>query len=729
MMLRVATRRQTLWRSLAASVTKPLAAPVAASVIKRVSVVPPSWSCFSTVGDAAAASVSVASAASRSRRRRGDGGAGDDGGEDSGEEGRKGGGRKGGGRRWLFVIATAAGGVAVSHVLPGDDTSEISLYERRVEPWMRFARSAVVGAITVADYEWTLRNLEPGTPEYYKVRETIHQRSAERLLWLCKKHGGIFTKAGQHIASLNHVLPRQYTETMSVLQDRALARSFEDVVRVIREETGMHPNELFAQMDEQPMASASLAQVHRGVTHDGEEVAIKVQYPGLYHMFTGDMWTMAVLTKFVERVYPDVRLNWIVRAFRNNVLRELNFVLEGNNAEHVAESFKDHKRLYIPKVRWDLTTQRLLTMEFIHGCKVNDKNAIKAMGLEPIQVARTLSNVFGKMIYCDGFVHSDPHPGNVLIRRHPNANGHQMVLLDHGLYRELDEDFRRNYCRMWNALFSRNQSELQEVCDKLGVERFWKFFPLILTFRSHNSQSKLGQRMSQAEVDELRRDLKEFGFADMTQFLESLPQDMLFVLRTNNLVRSINKDLGGTSTGRFFTMMHYAVRGLHTTNNLHAHTMQVSRVARQSAAATKPSIPQPVVHVRREEDRSLLASLRMYLDLLWFRCMFLVYESVFVWMVAPKETDDPDAAATATVGDPDGAKDDMETDTVRQIHGDRFHGGSSTARPRRDLQGRAPPPPVQQQLVQSATEQDTSGEWRFSAWRERFVAAKAEALS
>jgi aarF domain-containing kinase len=459
------------------------------------------------------------------------------------------------------LLALAAAGVLAAPVLLVDDWRERARKRVRgaARPVARFVRTAAVSALIVADYKLSLAGLDADSTQYREARDAAHTRTAKRLLWLAQLQGGLFIKAGQHLASLNHVLPRSITDTLSVLQNAAPWRPFGEMRPLVEEELGAPLHSLFASFDEEPIASASLAQVHRARALDGEELAVKIQYPLLRDELASDLATIRVLTRSVSRVFRDVNLEWIVSAFEENVLKELDFVREGRNSERVAENFAHRPNLYVPRIRWGLSTSRVLSMEFIHGSKVTEASAIRAMGFEPRAVASELAELFGEMIFHQGFVHCDPHPGNLLVRPRPSdPRSFQLVLLDHGLYRELDEGFRRSYARLWSSLFYRDTPGLRRACDELGVGRYYRVFPLVLTYRPHDSKAGLGEQLSEEERQRVRGKLASYGFAEFNDFMASLPQDMLFVLRTHNLVRSINQELGGTTRDRLYTMFRYA---------------------------------------------------------------------------------------------------------------------------------------------------------------------------
>jgi aarF domain-containing kinase len=176
-----------------------------------------------------------------------------------------------------------------------------------------------------------------------------------------------------------------------------------------------------------------LAQVHKATLPDGSAVAVKVQHPYVQGNARIDMKTMEYLVKIMGWVFPEFKFQWLVDETKKNIPQELNFEQEGHNAEKIAKMFEHIKWLHVPKVRWDLTTSRVLTMDFINGGQVNDLEYIKEHKINPFEVSDKLGRLYSQMIFINGFVHSDPHPGNIFVRKSERGDC-DIILLDHGLY-------------------------------------------------------------------------------------------------------------------------------------------------------------------------------------------------------------------------------------------------------------------------------------------------------
>jgi ABC1 atypical kinase-like domain len=201
---------------------------------------------------------------------------------------------------------------------------------------VRFTRSLVVTAAVILDYRVLFGKFDNyASAEYKEARSRTHERCAYRILELCKTQGAVYVKIGQHVASMNHAVPKEYTSAFKELEDRASYRPYHQVRRVLCSELGGSVHDHFANFETVPVAAASLAQVHRAHLRDGgEKVAVKVQYPGLEALVAGDLASIRVLSRLLSYVFPYFSLDWMVREFRVNLAKELDFLQEAESAEH-----------------------------------------------------------------------------------------------------------------------------------------------------------------------------------------------------------------------------------------------------------------------------------------------------------------------------------------------------------------------------------------------------------
>ncbi|XP_062197246.1 uncharacterized protein LOC133900129 isoform X2 [Phragmites australis] len=463
-------------------------------------------------------------------------------------------------RRAPLLLAAAAAGTALAAASvaspSGDGRSVASALHHGVA---RSSRAVYTIGFVVADYKYSLRGLAPGSAEYRVKLSEVHLRSAKKLLTLCEVNGGFYVKAGQYASSLRQV-PKEYSSALSCLQDQATPSMFQDIKVVIEQNFGKGLHDIFLEFDEHPIAAASIAQVHQGRLHNNQEVAVKVQYPGLEQRMKIDIMTMSFLSKSISWIFPDYRFDRILVEFERSMSVELDFTLEAKNSERTASCFRKNSLVKVPYVFWELTTREVLTMEFCYGHKVNDLDFLRRADISPTKVAKALIELFGEMIFVHGFVHGDPHPGNILVS--PQGHGKfSLVLLDHGIYRELDQKFRLDYCQLWKALILLDAKKILELGEQFGVGKYAKYFPVIFTGRTIE-RSALGTQMSGEEQRRLKEDLSSLGMDDISSFMESLPPDFYVILRTDGLLRSILGNLGAPRHVRLLTYAKCAIHGL-----------------------------------------------------------------------------------------------------------------------------------------------------------------------
>ncbi|XP_078172593.1 protein kinase superfamily protein isoform X2 [Carex rostrata] len=466
------------------------------------------------------------------------------------------------GRSSLLLSAAAAAAFTAAASSTSGESASLA-----ADGIIRSSRAISTIAFVVADYKYSLRGLPRDSEDYLFKLSEVHLRSAKKLLKLCEANGGFYVKAGQFVSSLRQV-PKEYTSTLSCLQDKATPYNFADIKVVIERNLGKDLTTLFLAFDEQPVAAASIAQVHHGVLNNKQEVAIKVQYPGLEQRMKIDIMTMAILSKSISKVFPEFRFERVLRQFQQTMSLELDFLQEANNSQRVATYFRKNKAVKVPivfRVGTDLTTPQVLTMEFCYGQKVDDLDYLQEVGINPAKVAKTLMELFAEMIFVHGFVHGDPHPGNILVSSQGNGR-FNLVLLDHGIYRELDEEFRVDYCQLWRALIMLDSRKILDLGEKFGVGKYSKYFPVIFTGRTIESKSALGIQMSKEESKHLKDELRYLTLEDLTSFMDSLPPDFLVILRTDGLLRSI---IGKLGVGRHVRLLAYAKHALYGVEKQH----------------------------------------------------------------------------------------------------------------------------------------------------------------
>src|SRR5256714_8611328 len=250
-------------------------------------------------------------------------------------------------------------------------------------------------------------------------KEAHHQRQAVWLKENLIRLGPTFIKIGQALGLSGDLLPLAYVKELALLQDQVPPFSTAEAYARIESELGRKIREVYAEIDAEPIAAASLGQVYRARLHTGQEVAVKVQRPHLREIISFDIAILRNLVAHVNRYFPQANENadWegMLREFAVTVFEEMDYVQEGHNADRFRSNFSEWRAVYVPKIYWTHTTKRVLTMEFIRGTKVIDLESLRARRISAVKVNRLLVRTYLKQLLEDGFFHADPHPGNLLV--------------------------------------------------------------------------------------------------------------------------------------------------------------------------------------------------------------------------------------------------------------------------------------------------------------------------
>ncbi|KAG5676108.1 hypothetical protein PVAND_005962 [Polypedilum vanderplanki] len=409
---------------------------------------------------------------------------------------------------------------------------------------LRFLRSAKIAIQMSLDYKIGLFNLKEGTEEYEHKLKEIHLKAANRLLEGCLLNGGLYIKIGQGFSAINHILPIEYTETLKKLEDKCLVRKKDEVKKLFMEDFNQTPDELFSEFDYNPIAAASLAQVFRAKTKNGDDVAVKVQYIDLQKRFRGDVNTILFLQDLIAMVHENYNFGWTLRDLKHSIEKELDFINEADNAERCARDLAAFNFIYIPKVFRELSSTRVLTAEYIdNACKISDIEGIKKMKLNLKDVDRKLFETFAYQIFCTGFTHADPHSGNIFIRKNKRGSGAELVLLDHGLYETIPEEIRYNLTRFWEAIVIRDYDMMKVYSDKLGVNDHKRFAEILLQKPLDVNKFSFSTKYTEIEVNYMKKIASE-RFDIIMNILREMPRNLLFIVRNLNIVRAIAREHG-----------------------------------------------------------------------------------------------------------------------------------------------------------------------------------------
>ncbi|CAN0483872.1 unnamed protein product, partial [Ectocarpus sp. 12 AP-2014] len=375
----------------------------------------------------------------------------------------------------------------------------------------------------------------------------LHRRSAERLRDLCSVNGGVYVKLGQHLSQLDFVLPPEFIDVLRCMLDQAPQTPIEDVREVIREELGEYPETLWRTFDPKAIASASLAQVHRAEGWNGEQLAVKVQHRGLRETSKGDVDAVCLVVAAVDRLFPKFSYKWLADEVERNLPRELDFLHEASNSRRCAAMFEGRSDICVPPIVSEQTAERVLTMKFEPGLRATDVEGMHAMGVSLPRVASLISEAFCEQMFRHGSVHCDPHGANVLVRPHPDArrgSGRpQLVLLDHGLYRELTEKFRVDHCRLWKAMVFKDIPGVKEYCQRLNSGDMYHLLAAILCGRSWDAIEDTTSGMDglhtkdiETEKGMVRGYVQQYA-PEIAMLLSKVDRQMLLLFKTNDCLR------------------------------------------------------------------------------------------------------------------------------------------------------------------------------------------------
>ncbi|MBP1729366.1 MAG: 2-octaprenylphenol hydroxylase, partial [Deltaproteobacteria bacterium] len=280
----------------------------------------------------------------------------------------------------------------------------------------------------------------------------------ERMRLVLEELGPTFIKFGQFLSTRSDLLPLNYVEEFAKLQDNVPPFSFAEVTAELQREFGSDIAALFSSFTSEPMAAASIAQVHRAVLTTGEEVVVKVRRPGIVDQIETDIEALMLLAMMAEKHLPHSDLYdpvGQVRELARTIRRELDLSLEGRTIERFAANFAGDSTVYFPKVYWQFTTKAALTMELIEGLKVSDVESLAAAGYDLKLIAKRGADAFVKMVLQHGFFHGDLHPGNILI-----LPDNVICMFDFGMTGRIDPFLKRYLTDILLAILRRDAEEV-----------------------------------------------------------------------------------------------------------------------------------------------------------------------------------------------------------------------------------------------------------------------------
>lgn len=455
--------------------------------------------------------------------------------------------------------------------LPPHETLPAPLFHYRVtcEGIGRVGRCAWIGAQTLYLFKVQLRGIE--SQDQWNA---AHQLTAERLAYCCMTNGSCYIKMGQYFASQSHILPPIYTRGLQRLQESVLERPISEINAVICQDLGIaDKKEAFAEFDEAPLAAASLAQVHRAVLRDptkpgqrGAEVAVKVQYFDNHARFSGDFNTILLGLKISGMLFPGFDWSKLVQQGEDVLRKELDFIAEGANVTRMGLEMRKHfgTKIRCPQVY--KATPRLLVLEFVHGLRPDRIEEMRNRGIDPRECAILLSQAIAYQIFNTGFVHADPHPGNLRCCKDAKTGETYLAMFDLGLSFEIPPEERVQLAEIFTCCATGDADRLRNFMVKMGlpdgpnskpseleVDVFGSMF-LAYPFRFFN----MSDRNANPDVLKGMQENTDKVMPIVTRMLERLPYSYALTLRTLTTLKHVIKSMR-RPCNRVAEMLRYSI--------------------------------------------------------------------------------------------------------------------------------------------------------------------------
>lgn len=432
-----------------------------------------------------------------------------------------------------------------------------------------------------------------------KRTEEQHRRRADRLRARLAALGPMFIKLAQLFSSRADILPEPYLSEISKLQDQVPADPPEDIIRVVEQELGEKVDDLFEEFEREPVAAASLGQVHRARVR-GRDVVVKVLRPGVEDAVSLDLDISFRLLFWLNIMFPNhhVRgLTNVVREFSVRVRAEMDFRLEAANIEHFQRHFSGDQRVRAPDVLSEFTRQRVMVMEYCPGTKIDQLHDLFSSGrLSFKEVMERLTSVYMRMMMVDGFMHADPHPGNLLLQEDGT-----LIVLDWGAVLEVPRWIRESILSMALAVGREDHDGVINEMYRMGM-----ISPEVSRGEIHEAAAEILRIVERAKTTNRRRIVEEL----VTQVFDTfytwpilLPQELVYFFRTAALIEGLAFHYDENFDGLTF------IRGVvrtHRTDLLQSAAKQPAQIAKSfidEAQSTVRSLRDLVARAEREELR------------------------------------------------------------------------------------------------------------------------------
>lgn len=387
---------------------------------------------------------------------------------------------------------------------------------------------------------------------------TIHEEGLlakplpERMRLALEELGPTFIKFGQIVSSRRDLVNDEYYVELCKLQAHVPTFPAAQAREILAAELGDSVDNLFARFEDEPVGSASIAQVHSALLHDGTRVAIKVQRPDIGKVIELDLAILRDLARFAERHAPEMAvLNpvGVVDEFSSTLLKELDFHHEAKNAERFRKQFQENEWIRVPKIYEDFTTARVLTMDFLSGQSVADGEALRQAGIDPVQLADHVTDLIYAQIFEFGFFHGDPHPGNLLV-----LEGGIAGLLDYGMMGSFTPAFRSSIAHLIAGLAEKNHPQVMRSIIEMSEEGFAGNTARMLADVEEFSGAHLNQPLREIKLGLVLNKLLDLLRNNHLRMKGSFYLGIKALTQVEAIGRSLNPDLNFIKGGEPYAM-------------------------------------------------------------------------------------------------------------------------------------------------------------------------------
>lgn len=411
--------------------------------------------------------------------------------------------------------------------------------------WRRTIPLTATVAVLWLRWRWLrLRRRISGVAAMEPATHAFHLSAARAMVRRAIKQQGLIIKTCQFLGSRADILMEEYVETLSLLHDSVPPRPWPEMRAVIESELGAPVEQLFATFDPQPVAAASLAQVYRARLHDGTSVAVKVQYPGIDRIVRWDLDVIRWLATVWARLETVIDFRPVAAEMERNAPEEVDFVHEGHAAEEIAQLLAGREDVAVPRIYWERSARRVLTMDFFDGVKITDLDGLQRAGADPAQVADSLIDLYNVMILRHGMFHADPHPGNLLVLPPVRPGGPARIgLIDFGLTKRLPDEFREQVIVLTTAIITQHREDISHAMEGMG-------------FRTRTYDEETYYQIGEAFLGDVLRSGRAYAdqalFADVNvrmgrvlreNPLVQVPGDVILIARVMGLLSGIGRSL------------------------------------------------------------------------------------------------------------------------------------------------------------------------------------------